>query len=137
VAGDENDDEALSQPNDPHVGIRYDSLELAREHYNAYAARTGFSIALNTNRRSAYTGLLEKQQFSCNKFRKPKNLEGNAEMLAKVGPIPDHESPTEEERQEVEIESALAEIADKGGKKRIQSCEKEKTLYTQAAKRSW
>jgi hypothetical protein len=38
VAGDENDDEALSQPNDPYVGMRYDSLELAREHYNAYAA---------------------------------------------------------------------------------------------------
>jgi hypothetical protein len=49
VAGDENDDDALSQPND------HDSLELAREHYNAYAARTGFSIALNTNRRSTYT----------------------------------------------------------------------------------
>jgi hypothetical protein len=98
VAGDENDDEALSQPIDPHVGMCYDTLELAWEHYNAYAARTGFSIALNTNRRSAYTGLLEKQQFSCNKFRKPKNLDGNAEMHVKVRPISGHESPTEEEK---------------------------------------
>jgi hypothetical protein len=134
VAGDENDDEALSQPNDPHVGMRYDSLELAREHYNAYAARTGFSIALNTNRRSAYTGLLEKQQFSCNKFRKPKNLDGNAEMLAKVGPIPDHESPTEEERQEAEIESALAEIADKGGKKKNPKLRKRENIVHTSCK---
>jgi hypothetical protein len=118
VAGDENDNEALSQPIDPHVGMRYDFLELAREHYNAYTARTGFSIALNTNRMSVYIGLVEKQQFSCNKFRKPKNLDGNTEMHVKVGPIPDHELPTEEEKQEAEIESALAEIAEKGGKKK-------------------
>jgi hypothetical protein len=70
--------------------------------------------------------LLEKQQFSCNKFRKPKNLDGNAEMLAKVGPMPDHESPTEEERQEAEIESALAEIAEKGGKKESKVAKKRK-----------
>jgi hypothetical protein len=98
MAGDENDDEALSQPIDPHVGMHYDSLELAREHYNTYTTRTGFSIALNTNRRLAYTGLLEKQQFSCNKFRKPKNLDENVEMHVKVGPVLDHESPTEEEK---------------------------------------
>jgi hypothetical protein len=101
VAGDENDDDALSQPND------HDSLELAREHYNAYAARTGFSIALNTNRRSTYTRLLEKQQFSCNKFRKPKNLDGNAEMLAKVGPIQDHESPTKEKDRRQRLNQLL------------------------------
>jgi ATP-dependent protease HslVU (ClpYQ) ATPase subunit len=62
--------------------------------------------------------LLEKQQFSCNKFRKPKNLDENVEMHVKVGPVLDHESPTEEEKQEAEIESVLAEIAEKGGKKK-------------------
>jgi hypothetical protein len=97
--------------------MRYDTLELAKEHYNWYAARKGFSINLNTNRRSTYTGVLEKQQFACNKFRKPKNLDNDAEQHFDVGPIPHHVSPTEEEKEDAEIESVLADIRSKGGKK--------------------
>jgi hypothetical protein len=83
--------------------MRYDTLELAKEHYNWYAARKGFSINLNTNRRSAYTGVLEKQQFAYNKFRKPKNLDNDAEPHFDGDPIPDHVSPTEEEKEDAEI----------------------------------
>jgi len=48
----------------------FDTLVGAKEHYSRYALRVGFSIKSNTYYRSAYTGLLEKQQFCCNKFRK-------------------------------------------------------------------
>uniref|UniRef100_A0A8I6XLG1 Uncharacterized protein n=1 Tax=Hordeum vulgare subsp. vulgare TaxID=112509 RepID=A0A8I6XLG1_HORVV len=35
--GDENDDEAWSQPKEPHVGMRFDTLEGAKNHYNSYS----------------------------------------------------------------------------------------------------
>ena len=35
--GADNDDEAWSQPKEPSLGMRFDTLEGAREHYNAYA----------------------------------------------------------------------------------------------------
>ncbi|XBI23115.1 hypothetical protein VPH35_064050 [Triticum aestivum] len=53
--------------------MRFDTLEGAREHYNAYAFQKGFSIKMNTSRRSVIIGQMEKYQFVCNKFRKPKN----------------------------------------------------------------
>ena len=65
------DEEVGSQPQQPYVGMRFDTLEDAREHYNRYALMEGFSIKSNTSYRSAYTGVVEKQQFCCNKFRKP------------------------------------------------------------------
>nr|XP_045090125.1 protein FAR1-RELATED SEQUENCE 5-like [Aegilops tauschii subsp. strangulata] len=71
--GADNDDEAWSQPKEPSSGMRFDTLEGAREHYNAYALQKVFSIKMNTPRRSDITGQMEKYQFVCNKFRKPKN----------------------------------------------------------------
>ena len=68
VVGNDNDDEAWSQPREPFIGMRFDTLEGAKEHYNAYALRLGFSIKMNTSRKNTKTGKLEKQQFVCNKF---------------------------------------------------------------------
>ena len=75
----ENDDEAWSQPKEPYVGMRFDTLEGAKEHYNAYALQLGFSIKMNTIRRTGDTRMLVKQQFVCNKFRKPTEDDGGAE----------------------------------------------------------
>ncbi|KAM0838580.1 hypothetical protein ACQ4PT_060871 [Festuca glaucescens] len=33
------DDDASSQPNEPYVGMRFDKLQEAKDHYNAYASR--------------------------------------------------------------------------------------------------
>ncbi|KAE8802213.1 Protein FAR-RED ELONGATED HYPOCOTYL 3 [Hordeum vulgare] len=66
--GDENDDEAWSQPKEPHVGMRFDTLEGAKNHYNSYSLQIGFSIKMNTSRKAAKTRELIKQQFVCNKF---------------------------------------------------------------------
>ncbi|KAI4966624.1 hypothetical protein ZWY2020_037829 [Hordeum vulgare] len=54
--GVENDDEAWSQPKEPCVGIRFDTLEGAIDHYNAYALQIGFPIKVNTSRRNVKTG---------------------------------------------------------------------------------
>ncbi|KAE8812902.1 Protein FAR-RED ELONGATED HYPOCOTYL 3 [Hordeum vulgare] len=59
--GDENDDEAWSQPKEPHVGMRLDTLERAKNHYNSYSLQIGFSIKMNTSRKAAKTGELIKQ----------------------------------------------------------------------------
>uniref|UniRef100_A0ACD5XMW6 Uncharacterized protein n=1 Tax=Avena sativa TaxID=4498 RepID=A0ACD5XMW6_AVESA len=71
VEGDD-ETEVRSTPEEPYVGMRFDTLEEAKLHYNAYAKSLGFSVKYNTSRRSAFTKVLEKQQFCCNKNRKPK-----------------------------------------------------------------
>jgi hypothetical protein len=63
--------ELLYNLEEPYVGMKFDSLPHARRHYNDYACRTRFSIKANTNRRNVITKELEKQQFVCNKYKKP------------------------------------------------------------------
>ena len=63
-----NDDEAWSQPKEPYVGMRFDTLEDAKVHYNAYSLQMGFSIKMNSSRKDMKSGELIKQQFVCNKF---------------------------------------------------------------------
>ncbi|XP_010233530.1 protein FAR1-RELATED SEQUENCE 5 [Brachypodium distachyon] len=74
----EQEIECSSQPQEPFLGMRFDTLAGAKAHYNAYARVMGFSIKSNTSRRSAYTNLVEKQQFVCNRFRKPKPVDDAA-----------------------------------------------------------
>ncbi|KAK1619200.1 hypothetical protein QYE76_024717 [Lolium multiflorum] len=68
-------EEILSSPQEPFLGMRFDTLADARAHYNAYAAKLGFSIKNNTSKKKAHTNELEKQQFVCNKYRPPKTEE--------------------------------------------------------------
>ena len=112
------DDEVSSQPNAPYVGLRFDTLPEAKAHYNAYAAIKGFSIKQNTSRRSAYTGELEKQQFACNKFRRPEDDNGGTEKQVDVGPIPDAPTPDEIDIEAAEIASVVADITAQGDKKK-------------------
>ncbi|KAM0886534.1 hypothetical protein ACQ4PT_029636 [Festuca glaucescens] len=118
IAQDGNEDEASSQPNDPHVGMRYDTLEGAKEHYNAHAARKGFSVKVNSNRRSTITGEKQKQQFTCNKFRRPRKDDGGAELQVDVGPIPDSVSEDEVDIENAELASVVADLAAQGRKEK-------------------
>ncbi|XP_051219803.1 protein FAR1-RELATED SEQUENCE 5-like [Lolium perenne] len=68
-------EEILSSPQEPFIGMRFDTLADARAHYHAYAAKLGFSIKNNTSKKKAHTNELEKQQFVCNKYRAPKTEE--------------------------------------------------------------
>ncbi|SPT18121.1 unnamed protein product [Triticum aestivum] len=89
VQGEEGEDETGSQPMEPYVGMRFDSLQIAKDHYNNYALRMGFSGNMNTSRRTARTNVLVKQQFCCNKYKKPKADDGGAEAPPVLDPIPD------------------------------------------------
>ncbi|XP_040242498.2 protein FAR1-RELATED SEQUENCE 5-like [Aegilops tauschii subsp. strangulata] len=89
VQGEEGEDEAGSQPMEPYVGMRFDSLQVAKDHYNNYALRMGFSVKMNTSRRTPHTNVLVKQQFCCNKYKKPKANDGGAEAAPVLDPIPD------------------------------------------------
>uniref|UniRef100_A0A8R7QPV1 FAR1 domain-containing protein n=1 Tax=Triticum urartu TaxID=4572 RepID=A0A8R7QPV1_TRIUA len=82
-----DEDEAGSRPMEPFVRMRFDTLQGAKDHYNDYALRMGFSIKMNTSRRNSYTNILEKQQFACNKFRKPKEDDTEAELPPVLDPI--------------------------------------------------
>ena len=112
------DGEVSSQPNAPYVGLRFDTLPEAKAHYNAYAAIKGFSIKQNTSRRSAYTGEVEKQQFACNKFRKPEDDKVVTEKTDVVGPVPDSPSPDEIDIEAAEIASVVADITAQGARKK-------------------
>lgn len=67
---------------EPYVGMNFESLLDARNAYNTYAYRFGFSIKANTSRRSAYTKEVEKQQFVCNMYKKPQDEEVDVEKLS-------------------------------------------------------
>ncbi|KAM0828043.1 hypothetical protein ACQ4PT_067800 [Festuca glaucescens] len=56
-------EEAASSPQEPFLGMRFDTMEVARAHYNAYAAKLGFSVKAHTSKRKPHTNELEKQQF--------------------------------------------------------------------------
>jgi hypothetical protein len=49
----------------------------------------GFSIKMNTLRRTPHTNELVKQQFCCNKYKKPKVDDGGAEGAPVLDTIPD------------------------------------------------
>ncbi|BAT06793.1 Os09g0105100 [Oryza sativa Japonica Group] len=51
----------------PYLILTFNSEEEARAHYNRYAKRVGFSIKINTARKSAKDGERDKVMFVCNK----------------------------------------------------------------------
>uniref|UniRef100_A0ACD5YB79 Uncharacterized protein n=1 Tax=Avena sativa TaxID=4498 RepID=A0ACD5YB79_AVESA len=78
-------EEVASSPHEPFLGMRFDSVLMAREHYNAYALKLGFSIKSNTSKRDKNTDTLDKQQFVCNKYHRLKTEEkGQRERMIVV-----------------------------------------------------
>lgn len=109
------EDEVLSQPSEPYLGMRFDTLLCAKDHYNAYALRLGFSTRSSTSKRSVYTNEVEKQLFVCNKFREPK-VDGEKTQKTKVAPDVSSESEVDSE-DENDQEDAL-HVGKKPRKKR-------------------
>ncbi|KQJ96043.1 hypothetical protein BRADI_3g20603v3, partial [Brachypodium distachyon] len=107
------EDGVLSQPHEPYLGMRFDTLLCAKDHYNAYALRVGFSIRSSTSRRSLYTNEVEKQLFVCNKFRKPK-ADGEPTKKAKVAPdVSSHSEVGSEEETDREEDLPIGKKAPK------------------------
>nr|XP_045090174.1 protein FAR1-RELATED SEQUENCE 5-like [Aegilops tauschii subsp. strangulata] len=82
--------------------MRFDTLQIAKDHYNSYALRMGFSVKMNTSRRKAHTNVLVKQQFCCNKYKKPKADDGGAEAPPVLDPIPNPKPIDNDEEMEDE-----------------------------------
>ncbi|XP_062191248.1 protein FAR1-RELATED SEQUENCE 5-like [Phragmites australis] len=72
--------EVWSTPQGPHNGMTFSTLLEAKEYYNSYAKRIGFSIRTNTSRRSAFTKEVEKVQFVCNKEGKGKKSKSEEQI---------------------------------------------------------
>ncbi|KAK1685552.1 hypothetical protein QYE76_046400 [Lolium multiflorum] len=77
-------EEVASSPQEPFLGMRFDTIDDAREHYNAYSKRLVFSIKSNTSLRQPFTKVVRKQQFVCNKYRAPKTEEQIQEERVKI-----------------------------------------------------
>jgi hypothetical protein len=67
-------EEVASSPQEPFLVLQFDTIEVARAHYNAYAKKMGFSVKTHTSKRKAHTNELKKQQLVC-KFHIPKTEE--------------------------------------------------------------
>jgi hypothetical protein len=93
-------EEVLSTPTEPFLCMRFDTVEAARVHYNAYAAKPGFSVKSHTSQRNRHINTLEKQQFVCNKFRKSKTDEElqreRMNIIEEVSPVQMDEENSEE-----------------------------------------
>ena len=63
----EEEEEVWSTPQLPHNRLSFASLDEAKEYYNSYAKRAGFSIRTNTSCRSTITREMQKVQFVRNK----------------------------------------------------------------------
>jgi len=75
VDGAGMNEEVASSPQEPFLGMRSDTILSAKAHYNAYALKLGFSIKAHTSQKGRNTDQIVKQQFVCNKFRRPKTEE--------------------------------------------------------------
>ncbi|KAK1686125.1 hypothetical protein QYE76_046973 [Lolium multiflorum] len=62
-------------PKVPFVGMMFDTPELALQHYNRYAHHVGFSVKIESSRRCAKDGELDKFVYVCNKSGKPREEE--------------------------------------------------------------
>ncbi|CAL4964886.1 unnamed protein product [Urochloa decumbens] len=79
---DEIDDEIWSTPPIPYTGQSFDNKKEARQFYNMYAKRIGFSIRTGTTRLAAITREQRKVTYVCNKEgrgRKAKEDKANDE----------------------------------------------------------
>nr|XP_020188487.2 protein FAR1-RELATED SEQUENCE 5-like [Aegilops tauschii subsp. strangulata] len=100
--------------------MRFDSLQIAKDHYNSYALRMGFSVKMNTSRRTGRTNVLVKWQFCYNKYKKPKADDGGAEAPPVLDPIPDPKPVDTDEETEDEPPIFAEEEA---GPKKKRKCE--------------
>jgi hypothetical protein len=110
--GGDKQEEVHSSPQEPFIGMRFDTMEAARAHYNAYAAKIGFSVKSHTSKRKAHTNELEKQQFVCNKFRKPKTEEEiqkeRMNVVEEVSPVQLDDSDNEDDAPSTKNSSRFA-----------------------------
>ncbi|XP_020195395.4 protein FAR1-RELATED SEQUENCE 5-like [Aegilops tauschii subsp. strangulata] len=127
VQGEEGEDEAGSQPMEPYVGMRFDTLQIAKDHYNSYALRMGFSLKMNTSRRTG--NVLVKQQFCCNKYKKLKADDGGAEAPPILDPIPDPRPVDTDE--EMEDEPPIFAEEEAGASKKKKKRKREPIKQTQ------
>ncbi|KAM0861511.1 hypothetical protein ACQ4PT_045853 [Festuca glaucescens] len=58
-------------PKVPFVGMMFDSVDVAMVHYNRYAKHIGFSVKIESSRKSTKDGEKDKNVFVCNKSGKP------------------------------------------------------------------
>ncbi|OQU87051.1 hypothetical protein SORBI_3003G198000, partial [Sorghum bicolor] len=111
----------------PHNGMSFATLDEAREYYNSYAKRTGFSIRTNTSRRSAITREKQKVQFVCNKEGFGRKRRVAAQLVDGITCYSDNDEAEEEDTAQEEEDEQVEK------RKKFDGCKKrkrEKMLYT-------
>ena len=120
-------EEVWSTPEMPHNGMSFATLDEAREYYNSYAKRTGFSIRTNTSRRSAITREKQKVQFVCNKEGFGRKRRVVAQLVDGITCYSDNDEAEEEDTAQEEEDEQVEK------RKKFDGCKKrkrEKMLYT-------
>ncbi|OQU78842.1 hypothetical protein SORBI_3008G059632 [Sorghum bicolor] len=102
-------------------------MDEAREYYNSYAKRTGFSIRTNTSRRSAITREKQKVQFVCNKEGFGRKRRVVAQLVDGITCYSDNDEAEEEDTAQEEEDEQVEK------RKKFDGCKKrkrEKMVYT-------
>lgn len=132
IIPDEIGEEVVSTPQMPFNGQAFDTKVEAREYYNAYAKRNGFSIRTGTSRRAAVTREMSKVSFVCNregngrKRKDEQTIEGVADGTDNGDSTVEEEEDAEEEIDNDEEDAEKKKKLDGGKKKR----KREKMQYT-------
>lgn len=73
----------ISDPTDPYIGMEFDSAEDAREFYEMYGRRMGFTIRNNRTRRSLKDNSIIGREYVCSKegFRAEKYTSRESRVL--------------------------------------------------------
>uniref|UniRef100_A0ACD5YP99 Uncharacterized protein n=1 Tax=Avena sativa TaxID=4498 RepID=A0ACD5YP99_AVESA len=104
-------EEVASSPQEPFLGMRFDTIGDARSHYNSYAKKLGFSIKSNTSQRQAFTNELRKQTFVCNRYRPQKTEEEKQErmnVVEEVSPIQIDDDDEKEHNHPMVVKPSLS-----------------------------
>lgn len=124
IIPDEIGEEVVSTPQMPFNGQTFDTKVEAREYYNAYAKRNGFSIRTGTSRRAAVTREMSKVSFVCNregngrKRKDEQTIEGVADGTDNGDSTVEEEEDAEEEIDNDEEDAEKKKKLDGGKKKK-------------------
>ena len=112
-------EEIWSTPPVPYIGQTFSTKQEAREFYNSYAKRIGFSVRTGTSRLSSLTREQQKILFVCNKEGRGRKMkEGNSVVEYDDSDSTVRESEPENNDEGNDIENAEKKKKMDGGKKR-------------------
>ncbi|TVU25058.1 hypothetical protein EJB05_27534, partial [Eragrostis curvula] len=98
--------EVISTPNDPYVGMTFETCEAAKSFYNSYPRYKGFSVRIDNSKETKWAGGTSRVKYVCHK----------AGVNKKKKPAAD--GPITEENGSIDMDSLYSFVVDSCGTRR-------------------